>query len=122
MMAAGGITMTNGLRAALCGLLLAVPCAAGAEIAEVKIPKGAGGIGFLPLLVMEQQKLIEKHAAQLGNKNLKVTFVNIGGPAVVNDALLSGAAQIVAAGPPAFLLTWDRTRESTQIMGVAAMS
>ena len=29
---------------------------------------------------------------------------------------------MVAAGPPAFLLTWDRTRESTQIMGVAAMS
>jgi NitT/TauT family transport system substrate-binding protein len=71
---------------------------------------------------MEQQKTIEKYAAQLGNKNLKVTYVNIGGPAVVNDALLSGAAQIVAAGPPAFLLTWDRTRESTQIMGVAAMS
>src|SRR4051812_4005194 len=122
MMAAGGITMSYKMRAALCGLLLALPCAAAAEIAEVKIPKGAGGIGFLPLLVMEQQKLIEKHAAQLGNNNLKATFVNIGGPAVVNDAFLSGAAQIVAAGPPAFLLTWDRTRESTQITGVAAMS
>lgn len=111
------------LAAAFCGLALVWSGIAGAaEIAEIKIPKGAGGIGFLPLLVMEQQKLIEKHAAQLGHNNLKVTFVNIGGPAVVNDALLSGAAQIVAAGPPAFLLMWDRTRESTQITGVAAMS
>ncbi len=115
--------MAHGFRAALCGLLLAVPgLTAAAEIQELKIPKGAGGIGFLPLLVMEQQKTIEKHAAQLGHKELKVTFVNIGGPAVVNDALLSGAAQVVAAGPPAFLLTWDRTRDSSQIMGVAAMS
>ena len=115
--------MTNKLPAVLCGLLLALHgFAASAEIQELKIPKGAGGIGFLPLLVMEQQKTIEKHAAQLGNKNLKVTFVNIGGPAVVNDALLSGAAQVVGAGPPAFLLTWDRTRESMQITGVAAMS
>ena len=30
------------------------------EIQELKIPKGAGGIGFLPLLVMEQQKTIEE--------------------------------------------------------------
>jgi NitT/TauT family transport system substrate-binding protein len=123
MMAAGGTPMSHAFRAALCALLLAAPgLAAAGEIQELKIPKGAGGIGFLPLLVMEQQKTVEKHAAQLGHKNLSVTFVNIGGPAVVNDALLSGAAQVVAAGPPAFLLTWDRTRESTQIMGVAAMS
>jgi NitT/TauT family transport system substrate-binding protein len=123
MMAAGGITMPNQLPAALCGMLLAAhTLGAAAEILELKIPKGAGGIGFLPLLVMEQQKTIEKFAAQLGNKNLKVTYVNIGGPAVVNDALLSGAAQVVAAGPPAFLLTWDRTRDNTQITGVAAMS
>ncbi len=111
------------LRPALCGLML-ITCthAFAAEIQELKIPKGAGGIGFLPLLVMERQKSIEKHAAQLGHKTLNVTFANIGGPAVVNDALLSGAAQVVSAGPPAFLLTWDRTRDNAQIMGIAAMS
>ena len=58
---------------AACGaLFILLACAASAaEVQELKIPKGAGGIGFLPLLVMEQQKLIEKHAAVLGNKNLK---------------------------------------------------
>lgn len=114
--------MTYRLRAALCGLLLAASGLAAAEVQEIKIPKGAGGIGFLPLLVMEQQKIIEKHAAQLGNRNLKVTYANLGGPAVVNDALLSGAAHMVPAGPPAFLFLWDRSRDSTQIMGIAAMS
>ncbi len=96
--------------------------AGAAEVQELKIPKGAGGIGFLPLLVMEQQKSIEKHAAALGHKNLKVTFANLGGPAVVNDALLSGAAHMVPAGPPAFLFLWDRTRDNAQITGIAAMS
>jgi NitT/TauT family transport system substrate-binding protein len=96
--------------------------AAMAEVQELKIPKGAGGIGFLPLLVMESQKSIEKHAAELGNKGLKVSYVNLGGPAVVNDALLSGAAHMAAAGPPAFLFLWDRTRDNAQITGIAAMT
>jgi NitT/TauT family transport system substrate-binding protein len=122
MMAAGGMTMRHKIAAA-CGLLLAISSSfAAAEVQELKIPKGAGGIGFLPLLVMEQQKTIEKYAAQLGNKNLKVTYANLGGPAVVNDALLSGAVHMAAAGPPAFLFLWDRSRENVQITGIAAMS
>ena len=39
--------MTHRLSAALCGLLLAAPGLAAAEVQEIKIPKGAGGIGFL---------------------------------------------------------------------------
>ena len=110
--------MNRRLAAALCGLTFVVSGAVkAAELAEVKIPKGAGGIGFLPLLVMEQQKLIEKHAAQLGHKTLKATFVNIGGPAVVNDLLLSGAAHMVPAGPPAFLFLWEKEHVRYQQRG-----
>ena len=116
--------MKHKLISAACGAILALQgfAATAAEVQELKIPKGAGGIGFLPLLVMEQQKSIEKHAAQLGNKGLKVTYANLGGPAVVNDALLSGAAHMVPAGPPAFLFLWDRTRDNAQITGIAAMT
>ena len=73
--------MKRGFAGAVCGALLAFQCfaAAVAEVQELNIPKGAGGIGFLPLLVMESQKGIEKHAAELGNKGLKVSYVNIGG-------------------------------------------
>ena len=46
--------------------------AAAAEVPELRIPKGAGGIAFLPLLVMEKQKSIEKYAAELGHAGLKV--------------------------------------------------
>src|SRR5689334_399382 len=89
---------------------------------EVRIPRGAGGVGFLPLLVMEQHRLIEKHAAEAGINDLTVRWVDLGGPSVVNDALLSGAADYAAAGPPAMLTLWDRTRESIGVAGVAAMT
>jgi NitT/TauT family transport system substrate-binding protein len=87
-----------------------------AEVSEIRIPTGAGGVGFLPLLVMEKNRLIEKHA------NVKVHWINIGGPAVMNDALLSGSADFITAGPPAFITLWDRTVNSAKIKGVAAMS
>jgi hypothetical protein len=44
------------------------------ELPELRIPKGAGGIPFLPLVVMEQRKLIEQHAAKLGYKALEVSY------------------------------------------------
>ena len=71
---------------------------------------------------MEKHRLIEKHAAEAGISNLTVRWVDLGGPSVVNDALLSGAADYAAAGPPAMLTLWDRTRDSIGVAGVAAMT
>jgi NitT/TauT family transport system substrate-binding protein len=108
------------------GQLVAIVCIALAgcggtspagETRQIRIPKGAGGVGFLPLLVMEKHRLIEKHAPEVS-----VEWLDLGGPAVVNDALLSGSADFIAAGPPAFLTLWDRTRDSAKVMGVAALT
>jgi NitT/TauT family transport system substrate-binding protein len=107
--------------AALLAAALIAPLTAYAEVEEIKIPRGAGGVGFLPLLMMEQKGLVEQEAQKRGIK-LKATWIKMGGPSVVNDMLISGAADMVAAGPPAFLITWDRTRESVKIKGVAAMT
>jgi len=71
---------------------------------------------------MEKDRLIEKHAAAAGISNLTVRWIDLGGPSVVNDALLSGAADYAAAGPPAMLTLWDRTRDSIGVAGVAAMT
>ena len=71
---------------------------------------------------MQKYRLIEKHAAEAGIGNLTVRWIDIGGPSVVNDALLSGAADYAAAGPPAMLTLWDRTRDSIGVAGVAAMT
>ena len=103
-------------------VMVVVSACASRPANEVRIPRGAGGIGFLPLLVMEKHRLIEKHAAEAGVPDLVVRWVDLGGPSVVNDALLSGAADYAAAGPPAMLTLWDRTRGSLGVAGVAAMT
>ncbi|MBV9772105.1 MAG: ABC transporter substrate-binding protein [Bryobacterales bacterium] len=93
-----------------------------AEVSELRFPIGAGGVGFLPLLVMQKYGLIEQYAKEAGIGNLKVRWINIGGPSVMNDALLSGSADFIAAGPPAFLTLWDRTIASAKVRGVAAIT
>jgi NitT/TauT family transport system substrate-binding protein len=92
------------------------------EVKQVRIPRGAGGIGFLPLLVMEKYQLIERRAAEAGIQDVHVQWIDLGGPAVMNDSLLSGAVDFIAAGPPAFLILWDRTLDSAKVKGAAAMS
>jgi NitT/TauT family transport system substrate-binding protein len=98
-------------------------CGSGAGDAnEIRFPLGAGGVGFLPLYVMREQGLIEKHAAAAGLADLTVRWIDLGGPAVMNDALLSGSVDFIAAGPPAFITLWSATRDSADVRGVAAMS
>jgi len=88
----------------------------------VRIPLGAGGVGFLPLQIMREFGLVEKHAAMSGIENLEVRWIDLGGPAVMNDALLAGSVDFIAAGPPAFITLWDRTRGSVDVRGVAAIA
>src|SRR5947207_5377573 len=108
-------------RAAFAAALLLLPTLARAEVDVVKIPKGAGGIGFLPLVVMEEKKLVEQEAQKMGLK-LSAEYIKFGGPSVVNDMLLSGAAHIAPAAPPAFITIWDKTAANMKVRGVAAMT
>jgi len=105
----------------LLGTLALMSISAKAEVSELRVPLGAGGFGFLPLHIMKKYQLIEKKAAEAGFK-LTVNWANVGGPSVMNDALLSGSADFISAGPPAFLILWDRTKSSAKVKGVAAMS
>jgi NitT/TauT family transport system substrate-binding protein len=68
---------------------------------------------------MEKYHLIEKYA------DVTVRWMDLGGPAAMNDALLSSSADFISAGPPAFLTLWDKTRGSAgsaNVEGVAAMT
>jgi hypothetical protein len=49
--------------------LLGWPIPACAETDVIRILRGAGGVGFLSLLIMEQSGLIERHARALGAPN-----------------------------------------------------
>jgi NitT/TauT family transport system substrate-binding protein len=109
-------------------LVLLLPAGCGsrdattAQTTEIRIPRGAGGVGFLPLLMMEKFQLVEKHAKEAGVANLMVQWLEVSGPSAMNDALLSGSVDFIAAGPPAFLVLWDKTGNTLPVKGVAAMT
>ena len=90
------MTIWRGTLAALAGLLLAGP--ARAEVNQLNVPLGAGGFGFLPMM-MQKYQLVEKRARDAG-LSLSVNWANVGGPAAMNDALLSGPWP--GAAPAAF--------------------
>ncbi len=46
-----------------------------------------------------------------------MNYAKIGDPKVMNDALLSGSADFISAGPPSFLILWDRTKGKSDAKG-----
>jgi NitT/TauT family transport system substrate-binding protein len=108
----------------LAGALLSSPTAAKAqaEASEVRIAKQYG-IGYLPLMIMEHEKLLEKHAKAAGLPDISVTWATFTGAGAMNDALLSGGLDLAAIGPPAIVLLWAKTRGSPQeIKGVCSLT
>jgi NitT/TauT family transport system substrate-binding protein len=90
-----------------------------AEVDEITIAQQYG-LSFLPLMVMEKQSLIEKHAAKAGLAGVKASWVKVAGPSTMNDGLLAGSLHFAAQGAPSLITLWDKTRG--QIKGVSAMT
>jgi len=90
-------------------LVLILATSAFAELKELTISKQYG-LSYLPLIVLEEKKLIEKYALNDGLGDVKVNWATFGGGSVANDALLSGNAQIVGAGNGPFIRIWDKTQ------------
>ena len=78
------------------------------------------GLGFLPILVVFDQTLIEKNAAKLGLPDVKATNVQLSGAAITNDALLSSSIDLAAGGIGGLLQLWDKT--SGGVKGVIALN
>ncbi len=117
-----GARLTRRSFGALAGAtILHAASPARAETDTVRIPQGAGGIGFLPLLVMEKKGLVEQKAQEMGFK-LGVEWLRLGGPSMVNDLLISGQADFAAAGPPAMITIWARTMGNAGVKGVCGMT
>ncbi len=96
-----------------------LPVAASAEVKEVQIARGFA-IPHLPIMIMEHDKLLEKHALAGGLGDIRVTYSTIGGGSVMNDSLISGALSFGVGGPPPMLTLWDKTRSGIRVKGVCA--
>ena len=92
-----------------------------AEVGELKIAKQFG-ISYLPLMLMEADRLIEKRAAADGAGDLKVEWVTLAGGAPMNDAILSGSLHFASGGVGPLATIWARTKGSGDVKAVAAMN
>src|ERR1041385_2081391 len=100
-------------------LFAALP--AHADVNEIKIGKQYG-LPYIQFVIMEDQGLIEKQAKAQGLGDLKVVWTTLGGPAQINDGLISGAIDIGAVGLPNLLTLWEKTRSNVQVRAIAGLN
>ena len=108
------------LTIALAACSLSVLAPARADMSEIHVSRQYG-ISYLPLMIMEDQKLIEKHAKTAGI-DVKVDWSKFASGAVMNDALLSGNLQFASGGVAPFTTLWAKTRSNLDVKAVAAIN
>src|SRR6266478_2360557 len=102
--------------------LLCFALGARAETNEIRAAQQYG-LSYLALMLMEDGKLVEKHAKQAGLPELKVTWAKLGGPQAMNDALLSGSLDFGTGGVPSLITLWAKTRDQQlNVKGVGALN
>ena len=95
---------------------------AAAQQPEIRISRTTT-MAYLPLMVVEHEKLLEKHAALAGIPNLKVSVHTFTGPSAQFDALFSGNVDVVAVGSTALITLWARTKGTVnEVKGISALS
>ena len=100
--------------------LMPATITARAEVAEVKLA-AQNGTNYLPLFVMQGQKLVEKHLAAKGLGATTVTWAKLSSPAAIVDSFLAGAVHFAGQGVPSTALLWDRTRNGIGAKAVSAL-
>ena len=104
---------------AIAAILAGAKPAAAAESNEFRVARQPGLV-YLQSIIMEDRKLIEKHAAALGLKDLKVTYPIITSGGVMTEAILSNSIDLAVTGVSNLLLVWSKT--NGQIKSVAGMA
>ena len=80
------------------------------------------GLTYLPFMVMNDQKLVEKQAKAAGIRELTAQYNTMSGPAPINDSILAGSAQFGAVGVPSLVTLWDKTKGSRGVKMIGSMS
>jgi NitT/TauT family transport system substrate-binding protein len=110
------------MRAIIAALLSLVSSAAMADVSEIRAAQQYG-LSYLPLMMMEDGKLVEKEAERAGIPGLKVSWVKLGNSNAMNDALLSGSLDFASGGVPNLVTLWAKTRNTPmEVRGAAALN
>jgi len=79
-----------------------------AEDSVVRISKQYG-LGYLSMMVMEHEHLVERHAGKHGLPGLTTEWSVLGGPTPQIDALLAGQVGFIGPGSTTLATLWDKT-------------
>ena len=114
------------LRAAASAFLLSLAAAIAlpspaADAAETVRIAQQFGVAYLPLTVMKEKRLLERAAERRGGKAPTVEWLQFSGAPAMNDALISGNLDFASGGISPLITTWDKTRRSLGVRGVAAL-
>jgi NitT/TauT family transport system substrate-binding protein len=78
------------------------------EVATITLIK-QHGLPYLPLMLMEEHRLVERHAERRGVPNLKTDYRTLGGTQSLIDALIAGQMNFGITGVPGLATLWDKT-------------
>jgi NitT/TauT family transport system substrate-binding protein len=95
-------------------------CGASAETKTVRIAKQFG-ISYLPITIIESEKLLEKHAKATG-LDVQPQWIQFTSGTPMNDAILSGSLDLASGGVGPMITIWGKTRSSIGVKGVAALN
>jgi len=89
--------------------LLARPTQAHAEASALRVAKQFGS-AYMQFFIMQDQKMIEKHAKAAGLGDVTVDWATFRSSDVMNDALISGSVDFVCLGIPGLITVWSKTK------------
>src|SRR3954451_15232606 len=79
------------------------------------------GLVYIQAIIMEDKKLIEKHAAALGMKDIKMRWSIITSGGVMTEAVISNSIDLAITGVSNMLLAWGKTGNIKMLTGVAGV-
>jgi NitT/TauT family transport system substrate-binding protein len=100
-------------------LALSAPAAA-AEGNDFHVARQPGLV-YIQAIIMEEKKLIEKHAAALGMKDVKMRWSIITSGGVMTEAVISNSIDLAITGVSNMLLAWGKTGNIKMLAGVAGV-
>lgn len=92
-----------------------------AEDKEIKIARQYG-ISYLPLMMMEKLKLVEKHAKAAGLGDVTVEWKTLAGGADMNEALLSKSIDFVSGGVAPMIKIWAKTKGNFEVKALSSIN
>ncbi len=93
------------------------------EATVMRLSRGYGML-YMPMIVIQEKKLLEKHAAKMGLGEVKTEWFLFDGGNVINDAMMAGTLDIAGTGAPGFVTLWSKARgiPAAEVIGVSGMS